>query len=321
MKDRIIKEWFKSWFNPEWDNYNEVFESEIYYSESWGPEYIGIDEIKLWKDKWHKNLYLIEWNIIKINHINNISFVEWYFSCSDNEKVNEFNGVSIIEWGINDKILSLKEFASSLPKYNPTKVQKINICSDYPYGCEEIEITKLQKDPNLKIIYRFNKKNILNKDLVDEMFNDISKECNDSKVWALFGSNIPDKYICLQVASSSTIAREIISDIKCMIPFDENKDIKSWKGTFYDKEIFKVKYGLDARCQKYNNMYEQFNDFCIVLINAEKYLKNIDTGNFDPINYAEVKFANDTKLLYWRLNSFKKESEILKEIQRKQKVY
>lgn len=79
------------------------------------------------------------------------------------------------------------------------------------------------------------------------MFNDISKECDDSKVWALFGSNIPDKYICLQVASSSSIAREIISDIKCMVPFNEN-NIKSWKGTFYDNEIFEVKYVLDARC-------------------------------------------------------------------------
>lgn len=87
-----------------------------------GPKYYGIHEIKLWKDKRHKSSYLIDWDIIKINHINNTSFVEWYFSCSDNEGINKFNGVSIIEWGISDKILSLKEFSSSLPKYNPTKV-------------------------------------------------------------------------------------------------------------------------------------------------------------------------------------------------------
>lgn len=54
-------------------------------------------------------------------------------------------------------------------------------------------------------------------------------------------------------------------------------------------------------------MYNRFNDFCIILLNVEKYLKIIDTRNFDPINYAEVKFAYDTKSLYWRPNYFKKE--------------
>ncbi len=97
MKDRIIMEWFKSWFDPDWHNYDEFFESDIFYRESRGPEHYNLDEIKLWKNKWHKNSYLNDWTIIKLNHLNNTSFVEWHFCCSSNEAVNEFNGISEIE--------------------------------------------------------------------------------------------------------------------------------------------------------------------------------------------------------------------------------
>lgn len=314
MKDKIIKEWFQSWFTPDWDDFDNTFESEIYYSESWGPEYYGINEIKVWKNEWHKNTHLNNWSITKLNHIHNTSFIEWHFSCFDNKEINEFDGISVIEWGKNNKIKSLKEFASSLPKYNPIEIVECTMDNKYPYHCKEMKISELTNNSNFNVVCQFNKKDILNDHLVKELFNKIRHECSNGKIWALLGGNVINQYICLQVASSSAIATEIISDIKCMMPFNKMKDIKSWSGTFYKDEIFKVKYGLDARCQKYNDMYCRFNEFCIILINPDEYLKNIDTKGFHLINYAEVKFAYDTKALYWKPNTFKKENLILKEL-------
>lgn len=119
MKEKIISEWFNAWFDPKWNDFKTCFDKEIYYSESWGPEYSGIEQIEMWFHQWHKQAKLNSWDIKKFIHIGDITIVEWYFSCLDNEKLHEFDGVSIIEWNQRMQIKSLKEYASSLPKYNP----------------------------------------------------------------------------------------------------------------------------------------------------------------------------------------------------------
>lgn len=119
MREEIIKEWFQAWFNSKWNRFHELFESNVYDSESWGPEYSGIEEIAIWFKKWHSHSKLIAWDIEKYIHSARYTTVEWHFICKDSESKNEFDGCSIIEWGDNDKILSLREYSSTLPKYNP----------------------------------------------------------------------------------------------------------------------------------------------------------------------------------------------------------
>ena len=95
MKEDLIIEWFQSWFDSHWNNFEVIFESDAYYSESWGPEYKGIIEIKKWFNDWHEHFKLDKWEI------------------------KQFDGISLIEWSPNSLIKSLKEFGSSLPKYDP----------------------------------------------------------------------------------------------------------------------------------------------------------------------------------------------------------
>ena len=58
MKEDLIIEWFQSWFDSHWNNFEVIFESDAYYSESWGPEYKGIIEIKKWFNDWHEHFKL-----------------------------------------------------------------------------------------------------------------------------------------------------------------------------------------------------------------------------------------------------------------------
>lgn len=118
MREDIIKNWFNAWNNPDWDDFESTFTSDIFYVESWGPYYSGIEQIKIWFNKWHINHKLAYWNINRIYTIDGTSIVEWTFSCSDGKSVNTFEGNSIIEWD-NLKIKVLKEYASTLPHYNP----------------------------------------------------------------------------------------------------------------------------------------------------------------------------------------------------------
>lgn len=117
MKDKLIQDWFKAWFDAEWDSFEDIFEKDVFYSESWGPEYHGITEVKKWFNDWHKDLELNTWEIKNIVHNEDVSFVVWYFNCKDSNEVFEFNGISMIEWGEKDKIKSLQEYVSSLPDY------------------------------------------------------------------------------------------------------------------------------------------------------------------------------------------------------------
>lgn len=121
-KEKKIKEWFESWFDPSWNQFENIFNENVYYSESWGPEYQSIEEIKQWFTKWHHHSCLLRWNIKQYIHKDNISIVEWRFACQEQQKNNEFDGLTLVEWDDDLKIKVLKEFASVLPKYDPLQL-------------------------------------------------------------------------------------------------------------------------------------------------------------------------------------------------------
>ncbi len=43
----------------------------------------------------------------------------WFYFCVDHQIKHEFNGISVMKWSDNCKILIVKEYASSLPRYDP----------------------------------------------------------------------------------------------------------------------------------------------------------------------------------------------------------
>lgn len=314
MKERIINEWFQSWLDSKWSNFQVIFAPNIYYSESFGLEYRGIDELKIWVSKWHNHSHLNELKIKNITHIGNSSFVEWYFNYSDKDGKHELDGISVIEWSINGKIKVVKEFASSLPKYDPIKTIETINDRKYPYGCKVLKYSDLNKNCALSEVCKFNKEDILNDENKKKIFSEIHKECYENNAWALLGGILDDEFICLQVASASNISKEIIADIKCMLPLDKN-DTKSWNSKFHDN-VFTVQYGWDVRCQKYRDMYARFKKFCIISIDPKIYLKNTDIGEYNLVKYTEVKYAYDTLALYW--NPIKEEHKILRDVEEKQ---
>jgi hypothetical protein len=98
---------------------NNYFDDEIVYSECYGPEYHGIDQIKKWFNDWQKNNTVLEWDIQRYIHQNNTVVVEWYFKCNYNGAIDGFNGVSLIEFSAEEKIKSIKEFQSKAEHYFP----------------------------------------------------------------------------------------------------------------------------------------------------------------------------------------------------------
>ena len=133
-----------------------------------------------------------------------------------------------------------------------------------------------------------------------KIIKEIKSGCKDRYFWVILGKNeqTDDEWVCLQCASSKNIASEIAADIKCMLPIDENDDIL-WNSYFH-KEIFTAQYARNVRCQKYRDMLERFPVLCFAVIDHEKYLAGTDTKGYGKLDYAEAKFAFDTKSVYWK---------------------
>ena len=87
-------------------------EENVYYSESWGPEYHGVAQLERWFDDWNRQGQVKQWKIHAFYHQNQNTVVEWNFRCIFAGKVQQFDGVTIIEWSSDEKIFSLREFGS-----------------------------------------------------------------------------------------------------------------------------------------------------------------------------------------------------------------
>ncbi|SHI95216.1 SnoaL-like domain-containing protein [Clostridium cavendishii DSM 21758] len=115
IKEEITRNYFKAWIDNDISIIEKVFSEDILYVESWGPAYIGINQLKAWFMDWHKNNKVVIWDIKDIIILNNRVICEWYFKYQHKEKIEDFNGISLIRFDNCEKIEELKEFMSTLP--------------------------------------------------------------------------------------------------------------------------------------------------------------------------------------------------------------
>ena len=119
-KEEIITLWFNMWLEKKDLGIDRIFSKNILYTESWGPEYRGIEKIKLWFYEWNSRADVLAWDIKQFFHKDNQTIVEWYFKFKEkNEESEDFSGVSLIEWTEDGKIENLKEFMCKLNNYDP----------------------------------------------------------------------------------------------------------------------------------------------------------------------------------------------------------
>ena len=85
-KELIIINYFNMWIERDFATIDTIFSKTIYYSECYGPEYFSLSEIYLWIDDMLKRQRVLEWNIKKFIHSNNVTIVEWFLSNSKVEK-------------------------------------------------------------------------------------------------------------------------------------------------------------------------------------------------------------------------------------------
>ena len=87
-------------------------EKNVRYTECYGPQYHGLDQVVRWFNDWNENDSVLEWTIKRTIEKENTIVVEWYFKCDCNNKVSGFDGVTIADFDENGKIVRLSEFRS-----------------------------------------------------------------------------------------------------------------------------------------------------------------------------------------------------------------
>ncbi|GCF94234.1 hypothetical protein NRIC_21250 [Enterococcus florum] len=118
-KEMTVKKYFAMWVKREFTNLPDLFHSDIYYSECYGPEYQGLSEIRAWIEDMLQKQTVLEWRIKQFIHQDHLTIVEWFFKEELAGAIGGFNGVSIIEFSPDGKIRSVKEFSSVAEHVRP----------------------------------------------------------------------------------------------------------------------------------------------------------------------------------------------------------
>jgi len=116
---KLVESYFQAWIEKDADVLKTVFSDDIIYSECYGPEYHGIEQVLKWFADWNKTGTVLEWSIKRFVSEGNTIVVEWYFKCDYSNVIDGFDGVSMIDFDDNRKIKGLKEFQSKAEHYFP----------------------------------------------------------------------------------------------------------------------------------------------------------------------------------------------------------
>lgn len=119
-REAQLRRWFSMWLDRQDRGIGKLFAPDAVYIESWGPEYHGVDKIKLWFDEWNSRGRVERWDIRQFFHKEEQTVVEWCFRCLMNDgAVQSFDGLSLVRWNEAGQIYFLQEFGCNENRYDP----------------------------------------------------------------------------------------------------------------------------------------------------------------------------------------------------------
>lgn len=122
---KIMEMYFRCWLAKDGSNLTDIFADDIVYSECYGPEYVGIQQVIKWFREWNSKGSVLQWDIKDVIEQGNKVTVEWYFKCEYEGNTDGFDGVTIAKFDNNRKIYELKEFQSKAEHYYPYSEMKV----------------------------------------------------------------------------------------------------------------------------------------------------------------------------------------------------
>ena len=119
IMEKIIRQYFDCWLKKDIVPLKEIFADNVIYTECYGPEYQGLDQVLRWFREWNEKGTVLKWDIKQVLAQGNILAAEWYFECNYDGAVSGVDGVTRVVFDGDGKIASLKEFESKAQHHHP----------------------------------------------------------------------------------------------------------------------------------------------------------------------------------------------------------
>ena len=91
--------------------------TNCFITESHGPTYHGIKQVKRWIDDWYRTGRVNKWDIDSFFFAKDTAFFEWSFTCTINGKPDSIDGASVVQFK-NDKIYHIHEYRMTKPAFD-----------------------------------------------------------------------------------------------------------------------------------------------------------------------------------------------------------
>lgn len=114
---KLIYQYTTGWKEGNASKITETLSDNCVITESHGPVYKGLREIKKWINDWNKSKSKVnKWNITSFYETGEIAVFEWNFSCTVGGKKHNLDGITLAKIK-NGKIEHLREYKTTKPLY------------------------------------------------------------------------------------------------------------------------------------------------------------------------------------------------------------
>ena len=110
--EESIRRYFAAWLENDVRPAREIFAQNVVYSECYGPEYRGLDQVVRWFGEWNARGRVLEWTVKRTIEHGRTIVVEWFFRCEYDGDTDGFDGVTIAEFDGEGRIARLCEYQS-----------------------------------------------------------------------------------------------------------------------------------------------------------------------------------------------------------------
>lgn len=115
---KLVDDYVEGWVNSDVARIIKPLGDDCFITESHGPTYHGIEEVKRWTDEWYnKDGTVDKWDIDAFFFANDTAFFERSFTCTINGKTDSIDGASIVQFK-KGKIHHIHEYRMTKPAFD-----------------------------------------------------------------------------------------------------------------------------------------------------------------------------------------------------------
>ncbi|HSX43967.1 MAG TPA: nuclear transport factor 2 family protein [Candidatus Saccharimonadales bacterium] len=113
---QLIDSYVEGWVNNHSSRILGSLSDDCFITESHGPTYRGLEEVKRWIKEWHHTGVVDKWEIDSFFFAKDTAFFEWSFACTIGGKTASIDGASVVQFE-DDKIYHIHEYRMTMPEF------------------------------------------------------------------------------------------------------------------------------------------------------------------------------------------------------------